>query len=355
MLKFTYFICIVFWTVLTMEAQDNITHFETRADSIISGYFETGHFNGSVLIALQGEKIYQKAWGYSDLDKETALDSRSQYYIASVSKIFTASAVILLETQGRLSVYDRVTKYLPELPACFHTVRIHHLLSHTAGIPTESWDWRDKVNSDNSIVMEFLMKQEELEFEPGTKYSYSNNGYVLLAMVVERASGKAFDAFMKQYLFDVAGMDHSFVGTRNMDIDVSHVIKSYVNGSQADWPLYITGPSGIYTTTNDLFLWDQAFFGNEFFNKSKVKEILAPVQIKGKDQFYGRLGWGILNINGESYAGHMGGMFGFRTLYEHRIDQNATLIIFTSIGDLTPIMEIRNKLTELMAMYQHGN
>lgn len=340
--------------LLRLGAQEYTTPFETEIDSIISGYYKSGHFNGSVLIALQGEKVYDKAWGYSDIENKTPLDSLSQYYIASVSKIFTSAAIVLLDMQGRLSVDDEVTKYLPELPECFSSVRIHHLLSHTAGIPTESWDWRDKVNSDNSIVMEFLLKQEELEFEPGTKYSYSNTGYVLLAMVAERASGKAIDSFMKQNLFQVAGMGHSFVSSRNLDTDVSHVVKSYVNGSQADWPLYIVGPSGIYTTTNDLFLWDRAFFGSEIFNKSEVKKILTPVQINGEDQNYGRLGWGILNMNGESYAGHMGGMFGFRTLYEHQMNQDATLIMFTSIGDLTPIMEIRNILAELMARYQQN-
>lgn len=339
---------------LRMEAQEYSTLFEAEIDSIISGFYKAGHFNGSVLIAKQGEKVYQKAWGYSDLENMNPLDSMSQYYIASVSKIFTAAAIVLLDMQGRLSVRDKVTKYLPELPGCFRSVRLHHLLSHTAGIPAESWDWRDKVNSDNSLVMEFLLEQVELEFEPGTKYSYSNTGYVLLAMVVERASDKTIDAFLKQNLFDVAGMGHSFVCSRDLDIDVSHVVKSYVNGSQADWPLYIVGPSGIYTTINDLFLWDRAFFRNEIFNKKEVKKILTPVQINGKDQNYGRLGWGVLNINGESYAGHMGGMFGFRTLYEHQVNQDATLIIFSNIGDLTPMMEIRNKLTELISGYQNN-
>jgi CubicO group peptidase (beta-lactamase class C family) len=326
--------------------------FEKEIDSLISVYVDRGQFNGSILLALDGEKVYHKAWGYADLETKSLLDSHSQYEMASISKIFTSSAIFILEEAGKLGMDDQLSSYLPELPVCFRPVRIHHLLSHTAGIPKQAGDWRSLLNTDNSDVMQFLLEQEQLEFRPGTKYRYSNNGFVLLALVVERVSGQPFEQFVMQKLFKEVGMDHSFVRSRNLSVNTADLVKSYVHGKQADWPLYRVGPGGIYSTVEDLFLWDQAFFSYKIFDQSTVHRILSPVQVAGKDQPYG-LGWGILHLEGKSYAGHTGGMFGFRTLYEHQIQENNTLILLTNIGDLTPLMEIRNKLAEAMRRQGH--
>lgn len=340
--------------VLMTAAQGDIGQFKLEIDSLISGYYSNGQFNGSVLIAFKDKKIYDKAWGYSDLETDSVLDEQSQYYIASISKLFTSSAILLLNKQGKLNLDSMVTSYLPELPECYRTVRIRHLLSHTGGIPEAEGDWQNRVGWDNSDIMLFLSAQKQLDFMPGTAYRYSNNGFVLLAMVVERVSALPYGAFLKQNLFERADMDHSFVVARNLDVDPQHVVRSYVQGKQADWPLYIVGPSGVYTTTSDLFLWDRAFFSYDMFDKSEVEHILKPVVVNGVEQNYG-LGWGVLNMGGESYAGHMGGMFGFRTLYEHQVNQNRTLIIFTNIGDHTPLMEIRIKLSQVMAKYPNND
>jgi CubicO group peptidase (beta-lactamase class C family) len=325
---------------------------EVVIDSIISSYFEAGKFNGAVLVAADGERVYEKNWGYADLETGSALTSESQYYIASISKIFTSTAVLLLEKHGRLSLNDRITLYLPELPDCFRPVRIHQLLSHTAGVPEEPGGWRILVNTDNSDVMEFLRGVEELEFEPGTAYRYSNNGYVLLAQLIEGVSGKSYKDFLEHHVFKPAGMLQSFVVSRSMPITDLHVAKSYVKGQQADWPLYRVGPAGIYSTPGDLFAFDQAYFNHVYFDGKEMKRILTPVRVEDKAQHYG-LGWGILDMEGERYLGHTGGTFGFRTLYEHQFGKNNTLIIFTNVGDLTPLMEIRNQLDQVLGGYQN--
>ena len=354
MKKYILIITIIGATVLMTAAQGNSTQLKTEIDSTISSYYSKGQFNGSVLIAFKDKKVYDKAWGYSDLETDSFLDEQSQYYIASISKLFTSSAILLLNKQGKLSLDDRVTSFLPELPECYQNVRIYHLLSHSGGIPEAEGDWQNRVGWDNSDVMLFLCKREQLDFVPGTDYRYSNNGFVLLAMVVERVSAQPYDSYLKQNIFDKAGMDHSFVVARSLEVDPMHIVRSYVQGKQADWPLYVVGPSGIYTTTHDLFLWDRAFFNYELFDKSEVKNILKPVLVNGAEQNYG-LGWGVLKMGGESYAGHMGGMFGFRSLYEHQVNQNRTLIIFTNNGDHTPLMEIRNKLAQVMAKYPYND
>lgn len=326
----------------------------SEIDSIMTAYFQAGKFNGSILIAMEGRIVYAKNWGYADMESREALNSDSQYYIASITKIFTSTAVHLLEKQGRLSMDDRITQYLSDLPHCFTSVRIRHLLSHTAGIPSEPGDWRRLVNTDNSDVMQFLNTVEELDFEPGTAYQYSNNGYVLLAELIERISGQSYKMFIEKYIFKPAGMDQSFVVARNLPKGDLHVARSYVNGKQADWPLYRLGPAGIYTTPEDLFRFDQAFFSHRYFNPGEVKKILTPVEVDGKAQYYG-LGWGVLDMRGERYLGHTGGTFGFRTLYEHQLKGNNTLILFSNVGDLTPTMEIRNKLNQVLSGNRRGS
>ena len=257
---------IVCSSQLSFYARAQGESIETEIDSLISVYVDRGQFNGSILVALDGEKVYHKAWGYADLETKTLLNSQSQYGIASISKIFTSSAIFILEVAGKLNMDDPLSSYLPELPACFQPVRIHHFLSHTAGIPKQAGDWRSLVNTDNSDVMQFLLEQK---------------------------------------LFKEVGMDHSFVRSRNQSANTADPVKTYNHGKQADWPLYRVGPGGIYSTTEDLFLWDQAFFTYKFFDQSTVNRILTPVQVEGKDQHYG-LGWGILHLEGKCYAGHPG-------------------------------------------------
>lgn len=331
----------------TVNAQAPSGSSGAEFDSVISSYFQAGKFNGSVLIAKDGEIVYEKDWGYADMESGELLNTDSQYYIASITKIFTSTAVHLLDKQGKLSINDRITHYLTDLPGCFDAVRIRHLLCHTGGVPEESGDWRRLVNTDNSDVMSFLYTVEELDFEPGTKYQYSNNGYVLLARLIEQASGMSYKMFLEQKIFQAAGMDHSFVVARNLPKEDLHVVKSYVEGRQADWPLYRLGPAGIYTTTRDLYRFDQLYFKYQYFTPGEVERILAPVQVNGKAQYYG-LGWGVLDMDGERHLGHSGGTFGIRTLYEHQLKRNNTLIIFSNVGDQSPIMEIRDRLNLLL-------
>lgn len=341
-------VCLILLCLKQVGGQGSDRSIGTEMDSIIVSYSQSGQFNGGVLVARKGKIIYESYLGCADLESGAALNSDSQYYIASITKIFTSTAVHLLVKKGKLFLDDPITEHIPELPSCFKEVSIRHLLSHTGGVPQEPGDWRILINSDNSDAMRFLKSVEALDFEPGKEYCYSNNGYVLLAQLIERVSGQTYKEYLEQNILKPAGMDHSFVVARGMSKTDLHVAKSYVGGEQADWPLYRLGPAGIYATVGDLYRFDLAYFNHSYFTSSEMKEILAPVQVNGNPQHYG-LGWGILDMNGERYLGHSGGTFGFRTLYEHQLHKNNTLILFTNMGDQAPLMEIRNKLDQLLA------
>ncbi len=311
-----------------------------KIDSLLRSWNQEGKFNGSLLVGIRGKILYHGSYGYADLEDMSQLDTSSVFCLASVSKIFTSAAIFLLEKQGSLSVHDPVRKYLPELPPCYDAVRLTHLLSHTSGTPEIYKGWQSLIGKDNADILAALSEVKELDFTPGEKYCYSNNGYILLASVAERVSGIAFGKFLESKLFSRFGMKSSFVRQRDAGVQ-SSLVHSYNTGIQADWPLYTYGPGGICSTTGDLWRWDQAFFGGKVFDWQTIDRILDPGTLNsGARTTYG-LGWGVIRLGGILSVGHTGGMFGFRTLYEHLPGQGICLVILTSMGDSCPLMELR--------------
>ncbi|MEE4178781.1 MAG: serine hydrolase domain-containing protein [Bacteroides sp.] len=312
-------------------------------DSILSSYYQKGKFNGNVLVAIDDRVIFHKSYGFADLNKAIPLDTNSVFCLASLSKIFTASAILMLEAEGKLSIEDRIRKFLPELPTFYNPVKIKHLLSHTSGIPIDQRGWQSKIDTDNSDVMAFLVSQNKLESFPGEKYRYSNEGFNLLAMIVEKTSGQSFPEFVEEVVFSKLNMGSSFVRPAVPGEAREHIVSSYVNGSQADWPLFSYGPGGVYSTTGDLAKWDKAFFNFLVLSEAAVAKALTPVRVNEKPQNYG-YGWGIISMGGKTIAGHTGGMFGFRNLYERQLEDKVTIIILSNIGDETPLMAIREQI-----------
>lgn len=331
---------------LKINVQKNI-NFEQQIDKLLSEYYTNGQFNGNILISVKGEIVYHKSYGFSNVKDSTLLDTNTIFCLASISKIFTSTAIFILEKEGLLSLEDNLTDYISELPEIYSPIKIKHLLTHTSGIPKDKRGWQSRINTDNSDVLKFLKKQKKLDFKPGRKYRYSNNAFILLALVVEKISELTFNEFIKQNIFGKIAMNNSFVYSKSGKKIPENIALSYIRGNQADWPLYTYGSGGIYSTTYDFFLWDKAFFNYNVFDSLTVNRILTPVKVKNKRKNYG-FGWGILKTNIDTSVGHTGGMFGFRTIYEHQINKNITIIIFTNIGDSTPIMEIRNQIDKII-------
>jgi len=316
-------------------------------DSLMSDYHSRGQFNGNILVAVRGDIIYHQSWGYADLDHHTSLDTSRIFCLASISKVYTATALMCLEEEGKVSLKDKVIQYLPELPEDpYGQITVRQLLSHTSGLPEQPGGWQARIDQENRDILEFLKKQERLDFEPGTRYAYSNNGFILLAEMVERLSGMSFAAFLKQRLFDRAGMKDSYVRYKNIQAP-PELVKSYVNGQQADWPLHTYGPGGVYSTTGDLWRWDQAFFQGKIVKPATLDKMLRAISVEGKEKNYG-LGWGILKRDGEISVGHTGGMFGFRTLYEHQLHSGKVIILLANMGDPSALMQIRNSVDALL-------
>lgn len=350
MKRYTSLLLLSLLHLINLQSQCPET-ISNQVDSLINAYSLQGKFNGNLLLCLEGEVVCNKQAGYSDPETKYPLDSTSLFCLASISKIFTSTAIIMLQREGKINIEEPVTLYLKELPDAYNSVKIRNLLSHTSGIPEISQDWRTKIGMHNSDVYHFVVQQSHLDFEPGSRYSYSNTGYTLLAVLIDSLSGTSYKEYIESKIFTPLGMKNSFVIPPDRESLSSLPVKSYVGGKQADWPSFTYGPGGIYSTTGDLEIWDRAFFNGEVFDNELISTILKPFELNnGTPVPYG-LGWGVIKTGNITLAGHTGGMFGFRNIYEREIEKELTLIILTNIGDSTPIMEIRGKVIEIANKY----
>jgi CubicO group peptidase (beta-lactamase class C family) len=197
----------IFWIILSIFNQSCIVDDESKKIGELMTYcHENDLFNGTVLVAFAGEVVYQNALGYANFHTMEKLKLTSVFCIGSISKQFTSMAIMILKEQKKLDYEDRLSDYFPEFPDYADKITIRHLLNHTSGIlnwmnfsvfRARPGDFKDDIT--NKDVFEFLVQLDSLQFTPGEKYSYSNSGYLLLAMIVEKVSGEPFYKFMKQF------------------------------------------------------------------------------------------------------------------------------------------------------------
>ncbi|NWJ53135.1 MAG: beta-lactamase family protein [Bacteroidetes bacterium] len=224
-------------------------------------------FSGSVLVARNGHVLFTRNTGFANYNTLQDINENSVFQLASASKQFTAMSVLLLSKEGKIDLDASVTHYIPELP--YTNVTIRNLLNHTSGLPDYlgflTRYWRDKgVNPTNEDVVGIMAdKKIRLRFKPGSRFVYSNTGYVVLAAVVERISGLTFPQFAKKNIFEPLGMTHTFIHTTTVSVD-STTNNAMVSGHHGHNVISMTicdgpvGDKGVYSTVEDLYKWDQA-------------------------------------------------------------------------------------------------
>lgn len=316
-----------------------------KIDELMRTYFENGLFNGAVLVSENGKVIYNKCFGIADPETKENIQLDSQFRLASVTKQFTAMAVMILHERGKLNFDDDIKKYLPELP--YSGITIRHLLTHTSGLPSYLpmfevyWDIEHKGTTNrktptNKDALNLLVEHHPLVlFRPGERYEYCNTGYMLLALVVERVSGIEYDEFMKANIFAPLGMKNTLVYSLiknqkmkrrvygyKMSLDETEYIStdySYLNA--------IVGDGGMYSTVEDMFLWDQALYTEKLVSESTLAEAFTRVTLNnGHKSEYG-FGWSVIDDEEGKIVAHGGGWCGFRTFILREIEQRNAVIL----------------------------
>jgi len=322
---------------------ENIPLVDERLVEKVKKYFTRRHkynsFNGAVLFAEKGNIIYKGAFGYTDIrKKKDSLTTQTPFQIASVSKPITAVAVLMMHEQGLLHLHDTVQKFIPDFP--YKNITIENLLCQKSGLPEYLYFsdnyWPDrKTTMDNDDVLCMMQTHEpDRYFPPNYHYNYVNSNFAVLASIIEIASGQKYRDFMKEYIFDPLGMKNTFVHKKGEtpkrdDAPWGHddrkrkIRDSYFNG--------VVGDKGIYTSVEDLFLFDQALY-NENLLCPETKDLAFKAMHKRmyKHDNYA-LGWRINEQrNGDKIIYHSGWWKGFRSYFIRMPYAEKTVIVLTN-------------------------
>jgi CubicO group peptidase (beta-lactamase class C family) len=302
-------------------------------------------FSGVVLIAENGKVKFEQAYGNLDNEKQLPNKTSTVFELASVSKQFTAMTIMMVQEKGLLNYDDLVEQYI-HIP--YKGITIRQLLTHTSGLPDyqnimdQHWD-KSKV-ANNKDIIEYLNKYAPpASFEPGTKYEYSNTGFVILASITEKVSGRDFIEFCNQEIFSKLKMNRTAIrtleekaSTPNFALGYMYVTErnkyvradSFPSSNYTIWLGNRKGPGRISANVQDLLKWDQALYGNALVSANTLKEAYKPMTLdNGSISNYG-FGWNLmLNAPNGKIVWHDGDNPGYKTLIVRFIDQQRTLIV----------------------------
>lgn len=317
----------------------SIKNIEAKMDAIFNQAYPANSPGATVLIAKDDKVIYRKAFGMANLELKVQMKPENVLQLASITKQFTSVAILILMEQGKLSLKDTLTKYIPDFPRG-NEITLHHLLNHTSGIKsyTNLPEFRTKTRLDmtpEEIINSF--KNLPLEFTPNEKYEYSNSGYVLLGYIIEKLSGMSYENFIQKNIFDKLGMKNSYYA------NTYKIIPNRANGYQLyegnyENPEYLSttipyAAGSLMSTIDDMFLWNKAIHKNLLISESsKLIALKNNTLTNGNHNNYG-YGWAINEIAGITTVEHTGGINGFSTSGIYIPNRNIYSIVLTNLDD----------------------
>ncbi|MEO6455826.1 MAG: serine hydrolase domain-containing protein, partial [Ginsengibacter sp.] len=308
----------------------------SRYQSEIKNYYENNlvrlGFNGGILVAKKGNIIFEAYHGYSNAQKKDSFNLHSAFHLASVSKTFTAMAILKLAELGKLKLDDDLILYFPAFPYAGVTIKM--LLNHRSGLPNyiyflQELGWDVTKVSTNQDVLDYLIKfKPPITHLPGTRFNYCNTNYALLALLIEKVSGKPFPEFMQYAFFKPLKMNDTYVFTM---ADSAKAMPSYDWRWRPEVFNFLDGEYGdknIYSTPRDLLKWDQALYSTQLFDKQTLEEAFTPYSHeKPGIKNYG-LGWRMdLYPNGKKIIFHTGWWHGNNSILIHLVEDSATIIV----------------------------
>lgn len=331
----------------------------------------------AVLVLENGRVILERAYGVSDLHSFQKIDAHTNFRLASCTKQFTAMAIMLLVHDGKLHYEDRLTDVFPDFPEYGKSITIRNLLNHTSGLldyedlmakPSAATS-REKIPQiKDAGVLELLKQQKTTKFPPGTKWDYSNSGYAVLAMVVQRVSSQSFGDFLHDRIFAPLKMNATVAYERDRNT-VSNRAYGHTHGgaaSETGWQEMdqsatsaVLGDGGVYSSLDDLAKWDQALARHTLLPETETDPAITPVKVSdgsvqepdGTPADYG-FGWFLNSYKGHRRVWHYGETVGFRTTIQRFVDDKLTIIVLCNRDDLVPA-NLALKVVDLFLAAQH--
>lgn len=335
-----------------------------RLDTLFTDFYHEGSFNGNVLVAENGNIIFEKSLGFANEQNNTELNPETVFELASVSKQFTAMGIVQLEKGGKLSYNDPISKYVPELKS-YEGIKIKNLLNHTGGLPdymelTDSLWNKSNIATNDDILKLFEKEKPKVLFQPNERWDYSNTGYLVLASIIERVSETNFEEFLKEKIFEPLKMNNTSIYRRRYSPEkIENYADGYIYSDSLDskilpdelgknyYVVYLDGIVGdgmVNSNLRDLLKWDRALYEDKLINNRDRELIFSSQKINNNTETDYGFGWMIDST--KTYgkvASHSGGWAGYVTYIERDLDNDKTIIILQN--NLTPETKIPIKNT----------
>ena len=321
----------------------------------LSAYMEykatLDHFNGSVIVVKDSEILLARGYGWANMEHHVPNTPKTKFRIGSITKQFTAMAILILQEQGKLNVGDLINTHIPNPPPVWSQITIHHLLTHTSGIK-HSWgipDWKDTVMLPATLAETIdKIKGQPLLFTPGTNFNYSGAGYFILAQIIEQVSGQSYATFLRQVIFEPLGMNDT--GADQTIPILPHQASGYTReGAQVFHGPYIympnlTGGGNLYSTVEDLARWDQALVASKLISDSSYTKMYTP------DRNNYAYGWRVKERGGRTEIQHGGSLAGFKTFILRLPEERVCVVVLSNVAEKPkdPRLSVKRMAQELV-------
>lgn len=326
-------IALVLFSFLAIQAQD----LTGTLDKILKDNYSSNDPGATVLVAKNGKILYRNAFGMANLELDVSMKPEHVFEIGSITKQFTSVSILMLMEEGKLSLEDEITKFIPDYPTQGKKITVHQLLNHTSGIKsyTSMQSFFSRAREDMSpLELIDVFKNEPMDFDPGEEYRYNNSGYILLGYIIEERSGKSYAEFIEDRIFKPLGMKNSHYGSH------SKVIKNRASGYQpneegynnADY-LSLTLPyaaGSIMSNVDDLLLWQQAIHNNTLISEKSKKLAFTNYTLNNGSPIYYGYGFSVDEVNGTPSIEHGGGIFGYETYAVYIPSEDIYTVILTN-------------------------
>jgi CubicO group peptidase (beta-lactamase class C family) len=338
---------------VTDAQNDSITR---KLDEYLFAANKVNKFNGTALIAQNGKILLQKSYGYKNFTAHALNDSNTIFQIGSITKQFTATVILKLQEEGKLSVHDKLDKYFPQFKHASE-ITIENLLTHTSGIYNYTIDIDDQdsaiaCNPINKQLLLDLMFKHQLDFKPGSQFRYDNSGYYLLGLIIEKVTGKSYEQNVRDIIFTPLQMNHSlFDFSHSPDTNIATGYQTLNDSIQKEasawrWDSTVTYAAGaIWSTTGDMYKWAQAIADKKILSTESWKAMLTP--------HLNKYGYGVYidSLFGKQTISHGGGIPGFIAYLCYYSAEDVTIILLNNKGDFGELLNGMN--ADLSAIIFH--